>query len=98
MDEVHLRLGRAIARCCPPGFREAVLTAAMDQPGAALALTCTPEEGGEWTPVLDEADRVDIRAALTEVRHVMGREDGRIWRSCTVTLTKGGGFALDVGY
>jgi hypothetical protein len=98
MDDLYLKLGRAMATRCKPGFHQAALLAAMDEEGAALQLTYSMDDGSEWEPELDEDDRAELRTALTEVRHVQGREDGRIWKTCTVLLTRGGGFEMDVGY
>jgi hypothetical protein len=98
MDDLYLKLGRAMATRCKPGFHQAALLAAMDEEGAALQLTYSMDDGSEWEPELDEDDRAELRTALTEVRHVQGREDGRIWKTCTVVLTRGGGFEMDVGY
>jgi hypothetical protein len=98
MDDLYLKLGRAMASRCKPGFHQAALLAAMDEEGAALQLTYSMDDGSEWEPELDEDDRAELRTALTEVRHVQGREDGKIWKTCTVVLTRGGGFEMDVGY
>ena len=98
MNDLYLKLGRAMATKCKPGFHQAALLAAMDEEGAALQLTYSMDDGSEWEPELDEDDRAELRTILTEVRHVQGREDGKIWKTCTVVLTRGGGFEMDVGY
>jgi hypothetical protein len=98
MSDLYLKLGRAIATKCKPGFHQAALLADMAEEGGALQLTYTLDDGSEWAPELDEDDRQDLRTVLTEVRHLQGQEDGKIWRTCTVVLTKGGGFEMDVGY
>jgi hypothetical protein len=98
MDDLYLKLGRAIATRCKPGFHQAALLADMEQEGGDLKLTYSLDDGSEWEPELDEDDRAELRTALTEVRHVQGREDGKIWKTCTVVLTRGGGFEMDVGY
>ena len=98
MNDLYLKLGRAMATRCKPGFHQAALLAAMDEEGAALQLTYSMDDGSEWEPELDEDDRAELRTVLTEVRHVQGREDGKIWKTCTVVLTRGGGFEMDVGY
>ena len=36
--------------------------------------------------------------ALTAIRHAQSEEDGKVWKTCTVVLTRGGGFEMDVGY
>ena len=98
MNDLYLKLGRAIATKCKPGFHQAALLADMEKEGGDLKLTYSDDDGKEWEPELDEDDRADLRGALTEVRHVQGREDGKVWKTCTVVLTKGGGFEMDVGY
>ena len=98
MNDLYLRLGRAIATRCKPGFKQAALLADMTQEGGGLKLTYSLDDGSEWEPELEEQDRVELRAALTEVRHVQGRDEGKVWKTCTVVLTRGGGFEMDVGY
>jgi len=98
MNDLYLKLGRAIATRCKPGFAQAALLADMEKEGADLKLTYSDDDGEEWAPELDETDRADLRGVLTEVRHVQGREDGKVWKTCTVVLTRGGGFEMDVGY
>ena len=92
-DNPYLRLGRAIAGQCPTGFEEARLEATLREGGPAeLRLACTPEGGGETRPDLDAEAREGIEALLEAVRE----RDGGGWRECTVTLRKGGHFAMDV--
>jgi hypothetical protein len=98
MDDLYLKLGRAIATRCKPGFHQAALLADMEKEGGDLKLTYSLDDGSEWEPELDEDDRKDLRLALTEVRHGQGREDGKVWKTCTVVLTRGGGFEMDVEY
>ena len=98
MNDLYLKLGRAMAGICKPGFHQAALLASMDDEGGALQLTYTLDDGSEWEPELTEDDRHQLRGVLTEVRHVQGQQDGKVWKTCTVTLTKGGGFEMDVGY
>ena len=43
-------------------------------------------------PAIDPTARGRIQALLEHIRD----KDERGWRSCTVTLRKGGGFAMDV--
>jgi hypothetical protein len=94
MNHLYLQLGRAIAGQCPPGFREARLEATPDEDRIDLA--CTRADGSETAPALDADGRAAIAAALSEVRAAMAEADGKSWRSCTVTLAAGGGFAIDV--
>ena len=98
MNDLYLKLGRAMAGICKPGFHQAALLASMDDEGAALQLTYTLDDGSEWEPELTEDDRHQLRGVLTEVRHVQGQADGKVWKTCTVVLTRGGGFEMDVGY
>ena len=98
MNDLYLKLGRAMAGICKPGFHQAALLASMDDEGGALQLTYTLDDGSEWEPELTEDDRHQLRGVLTEVRHVQGQQDGKVWKTCTVVLTRGGGFEMDVGY
>ena len=98
MNDLYLKLGRAMATKCQPGFHQAALLADMEKEGADLKLTYSLDDGGEWEPELSDDDRDELRGVLTEVRHVQGQEDGKIWKTCTVVLTRGGGFEMDVGY
>lgn len=98
MNDLYLKLGRAIATKCKPGFHQAALLADMEKEGGGLQLTYSLDDGSEWEPELDEDDRAELRAALTEVREAQGQEDSKVWKTCTVVLTRGGGFEMDVGY
>jgi hypothetical protein len=98
MNDLYLRLGRAIATKCKPGFHKAALLADMAQEGDGLKLTYALDDGSEWEPELGEEDRTELRAALTEVREGQSGEDGKAWKTCTIVLTRGGGFEMDVGY
>lgn len=98
MNDLYLKLGRAMAGICKPGFHQAALLASMDDEGGALQLTYTLDDGSEWEPELTEDDRHQLRGVLTEVRHVQGQQDGKVWKTCTVVLTRGGGFEMEVGY
>lgn len=98
MNDLYLKLGRAIATKCKPGFHQAALLADMEAEGAGLKLTYSLDDGSEWEPELDEDEQTDLRVALIEIRQAQGQEDGKIWKTCTVVLTRGGGFDMDVGY
>ena len=98
MNDLYLKLGRAMATKCKPGFHQSTLLADMEKEGGGLKLTYSKDDGGEWEPALTDDDRDELRGVLTEVRHVQGREDGKVWKTCTVVLTRGGGFDMDVGY
>lgn len=98
MNHLYLALGRAVAGLCPPGFQRAVLSAAMPEAGPELSLACTDAEGAESHPPIDAAARDALMAALAAVREAQAETDGKAWSRCTVTLSAGGGFAMDVGY
>ena len=97
-DDVYLNLGRAIAGQCPSGFEEARLDAEMGEAAAAMRLACTPEGGGETSLALDPLAQGHIQELLEEIRAKTIRENEGPWRKCTVTLRKGGRFAMDVYY
>ncbi|MEA3011555.1 MAG: hypothetical protein QOD42_100 [Sphingomonadales bacterium] len=94
MNHLYLQLGRAIAGTCPPGFKEARLDAAPGED--RLDVACTLADGSQVSPPLDAEARRGIGAALGEVRQAMAAQDGKSWRSCTVTLVAGGGFSMEV--
>lgn len=98
MNEYYLKLGRAIATKCKPGFHQAALLADMAAADGGLKLTYSLDDGSEWEPELDLADRTELSDALAEVRQVQAQVDGKEWKTCTVVLTRGGGFEMDVGY
>lgn len=98
MNDHYLRLGRAIAGLCPPGFQKAVLEARMvEGEPPVMSVASTSATGEEDFPPFDEATRDDLAAALNEVRDAQAAADGKAWRTCTVTLSAGGGFDMDVG-
>jgi hypothetical protein len=98
MDETYLRLGRLIAGQCTPGFREARLEAEIDGSAADLRIGCTLADGRAVDEALRGAAIEEIHLCLLAIRDKMAEEDGRSWRSCTVTLIAGGGFRMDVAY
>lgn len=98
MNDLYLKLGRAMATKCKPGFHQSTLRGDMETDGGTLTLTYSQDDGSEWEPELSEEDRDELRNALTEVRQVQGQVDGKTWKTCTVVLTRGGGFDMDVGY
>lgn len=98
MNDLYLALGRTIAGLCPPGFERAELSATMIEGEAPqLALTCVDSAGEEKFPPIDKAARDTLAEALEAVRDAQAAEDGKAWRTCTVALTAGGGFDMDVG-
>ena len=98
MNIAYLGLGRLIAGQCPPGFRQAVLGAEVQEERTPLWLSSTQADDTEVRmPPSEEAAR-DILESLRGIRKAMAEKDGRLWRSCTVTLKQGGGFAMDVDY
>jgi hypothetical protein len=97
MNPSYLGLGRAIAGLCPSGFREARLDAAYEGEVARIGIVATLPDGTRFEPALRGAAEATLRTALGDVRKQMARESGAAWRTCTVTLVHGGGFAIDVG-
>lgn len=93
MDESYLDLGRMIAGLCPSGFREATLEARLDGAEAALRISCILADGDVLEPPLLKFARDDLHARLISLRE----EEGRDWKSCTITLVRGGGFTMEVG-
>ena len=98
MNDLYLKLGRAMATKCKPGFQRAALLADAPEDGSSLKLTYALDDGSEWEPELSDEDRAELRGALSEVRQVQEQVDGKAWKTCTVVLTRGGGFEMDVGY
>ena len=98
MNDLYLKLGRAMATKCKPGFQQAALLADAPEGDSSLKLTYSLDDGSEWEPELSVEDRAELRGALTEVRQVQEQVDGKAWKTCTVVLTRGGGFEMDVGY
>lgn len=99
MNEDYLRLGRLIAGQCTPGFREARLEAELDGSAADLSIGCTLPDGRELDEELRGAAIEEIHLCLLTIRDRMAEEEeGRRWRSCTITLIAGGGFRMDVAY
>ena len=97
-DDVYLNLGRAIAGQCPPGFDEAKLEAELGEGGATMRLACTPEGGSETSLPIEPMAQGQIQELLELIRDKTVGEDKRRWRSCAVTLRKGGRFQMDVHY
>jgi len=98
VNDLYLALGRTIAGLCPPGFQRAVLDAAMNEDKPALSLVCKDANDEEQFPPIDASARDALTAALAKVRDAQTEVDGKAWSHCTVTLSAGGGFAMDVGY
>ena len=98
MEIAYLALGRLIAGQCPPGFKKAVLGMEIHEERSRMWIISTQADGTEvQMPPNDDAAR-DILESLRGIRKAMAEEDGALWRSCVVTLTQGGGFAMDVEY
>lgn len=98
MDDLYLTLGRTIAGLCPPGFAKAELAARMiDGEPPVISLTSWDAAGEDDFPSIGEEERDALAAALSAVRDAQAAEDGKAWRTCTVTLSAGGGFDMDVG-
>jgi hypothetical protein len=98
MEIAYLGLGRLIAGQCPAGFRKAVLGMEIAEEQSLLRIVSTQQDGTEVQMPPDDRAAHDILESLRGIRKAMAEQDGALWRSCTVTLTAGGGFALDVEY
>ena len=95
MNETYLRLGRAIAGRCPPGFASAQLGADIDEGRISLQISCSPEVGR--TVDIDPTSAAEeIIDCLRLVREEMAADGSAPWRSCMVSLRKGGHFSIDV--
>jgi hypothetical protein len=98
VNDLYLILGRTIAGLSPPGFAKAALSARMvEGEPPVMSLACTGADGEEDFPPIGEEARDALAAALEAVRDAQAAEDGKAWRTCTVTLSAGGGFDMDVG-
>ena len=94
MNETCLRLGRAIAAACPPGFEVAELGAQLDGKRVGLWLRTTTDQN--WTVDLDPTPySEEFLACLRLIRDDMAKDGSTPWQKCTVTLKKGGGFSID---
>jgi hypothetical protein len=92
MNADYLDLGRMIAGLCPQGFAEARLAARLDGAANAISLGCRLGDGSDAEVPLYELARDGLLARLEHIRAAEGRD----WTSCTVTLSRGGGFAMEV--
>jgi hypothetical protein len=97
VNDKYLRLGRAIAGQCPVGFEQATLKGRVEDGGMEFGIAAVMADGTAFEPGLDDAAHAEIEAALHDIRDAQAAEDGKAWRTCTVTLIKGGGFHMDVG-
>ena len=97
-NDLYLSLGRAIAGLCPSGFEEAVLGAELGEGAAIMTLACTPQDGSEAPVPIDPISQSRIHELLELIRDKGAEGDPRRWRTCEVTLRKGGRFAMDVHY
>ena len=95
MQETYLRLGRAIAGRCPPGFESAQLAAEIADGRIALNISCSPD-AGRTVEIDPTAAAEEIIDCLRLVRDDMAADGSAPWRTCTVTLRKGGHFSIDV--
>jgi len=98
VEDDYLALGRLIAGNCPAGFSEAILEAELEGNRADLQMGCAMPDGTEVEPDVGQQAVRDLHVLLHGIREKMAEEDGRRWRTCTVTLRKGGHFDLDVTY
>jgi hypothetical protein len=98
MNIAYLALGRLIAGQCPAGFRTATLDMEIHESGTRLWLISTQQDGTEVRmPPADDAAR-DILESLRAIRKAMPNDEGALWRGCVVTLSQGGGFAIEPTY
>ena len=97
-DDLYLSLGRAIAGLCPSGFEQAALAAELGEGAAIMTLACTPQDGSEAPVPIDPISHSRIHELLELIRDKGAEGDPRRWRTCEVTLRKGGRFAMDVHY
>ena len=94
----YIALGRLIAGQCPAGFSKATLDAEIHEEGTRLWIVSSQQDGTEVRmPPSQDAAR-DILESLRGIRKAMPNEDGALWRGCVVTLSKGGGFAIEATY
>ena len=94
MNETYLRLGRAIAAACPPGFEVAELGAQLDGGRVGLWLRTTTDQN--WTVDIDPTPYAEqFIALLKPIREDMASDGSAPWKKCVVRLTKGGGLSID---
>lgn len=98
LEIAYLALGRLIAGQCPAGFETASLRMEAHGERSQLSIAAETPDGTkvQLQPGAD-ASR-DILECLRGIRNAGAGEDGALWRSCVVTLKKGGHFAMEVEY
>jgi hypothetical protein len=94
----YLALGRLVAAQCPAGFTKASLGAEILDNVTRVWIEATQADG--WVIHLQPGEEAteQMLELLRTIRARMAAADGRAWNYCTVTLTPGGGFAMDVEY
>lgn len=94
MNETYLKLGRAIAAACPPGFETAELGAQLEGGRVGLWLRTTTDQN--WTVDIDPTPySEDFIACLRQIRDEMAIDGSTPWQKCVITLKRGGGFTID---
>jgi hypothetical protein len=93
IDDVHLKLGQAIAGLCPPGFESARLGASLQGGRIGLSLRCL---AGGWSVDIDPTPAAaEILPCLRAIRDDLAKDGSEPWTSASVTLRKGGHDSFD---
>lgn len=94
MDDVHLKLGRAIAGLCPPGFESAKLGATIQGGRIGLSLRCFTAD--KWSVDIDPTPAAaEILPLLRTIRDALAEDGSEPWQNAAVTLRKGGHYSFD---
>jgi len=94
MENVHEKLGRAIAGLCPPGFESARLGATLQGGRIGLSLRCFTAD--KWSIDIDPTPAAgEILPCLREIRDELAKDGSAPWTSAAVTLRKGGHYSFD---
>ena len=94
MEEVHRKLGQAIAGLCPPGFESAKLGATLQGGRIGLSLRCFTAD--RWSVDIDTTPAAgEILPCLRAIRDELAKDGSAPWSSAAVTLRKGGHYSFD---
>ena len=94
MENVHLRLGRAISELCPSGFESARLGATIDKGRIGLSLRCFTAD--KWSIDIDPTPAAgEILPCLRAIRDDLAKDGSAPWTTAAVTLRKGGHYSFD---